>query len=133
MAVKKVGGEGWTMESDPGYVSSSGRASVRIMDAEVVASCHADEESLFRAAENCPKAPLLDAEPFSRQRGACAYSGTRGMVKVPSGKVAVQVEWESICTFRDGEPQITAKVLTPESLRRVYRRRAAEYARLAGD
>ena len=122
----------WTMDSDDGYVPSSGYGRVCLVDRERIANLLNYEDLLFDVVVEEPplrEEQLDDPKRYLHTHGACRYRGVSGTCKVPQGMVAVQLEYYNICT-RDG-PEYYARVLNPEDLAEYYRSLATRYTELS--
>ena len=137
--MKKVGVEIWTMDSDPGYRSSDGRASVALVprerEQELAAAASEGERALYDFAHGFPRVKadgLIDTEPYERRSGVCNYSGVTGVLEYDDAAlIPVVIEYKNVCT-RD-RVYYRAEVLDSDSLRKLYQDRAEKYARLAKD
>lgn len=130
----------WNMESDPGYVSSSGWQRAVIVPADKIsAGAYEDPRAFFdfacvatteEWATRILRKAIIDREPYNSKSGVCSYSGYKGLVAVPKGCVLIVYHYEDIST-RDGT-LVGAKVVGgKEALSKFYRQRADHYTRLA--
>ena len=126
----KVKVELMNMDSDPGYVPSSGHTDAVLVSAEDAARCGGDSDALFDLGGDQITVEMLeDVEKRTARTGVLNYHTTTGVFDVTEGKVVVQKNYENICTSNGAS--YNAWIVEPQSLRKLYEKRAAAYKRLA--
>ena len=123
------------MDSDPGYVPSSGWADAYLVPLDPAANLEVGPDTMYNLAQTEGRvvelAELSDIEPIEWHVGVCNYIGHKGTLEVPDGYVAVQLEHRDICTANNVDN--SAEILNPGSLNALYEERAEKYRRLADE
>ena len=121
-----------SMDSDPGYVASSGYQEAVLVEIDEVVPCGNDPEALWElSGEQIGEEHLSDLETRSRRSGVLNYNYVSGIYAVPEGHIVVQRRSENICTHNHGYPERHAWVVNEASLLELYEERAKEYRQLA--
>ncbi len=118
------------MSSDPGYVPSSGATWAEMVPSPDAVKCASDSAALFALTGRAVRLDdLADVQIKSFKRGACNYTQRVGVYDLRRGFTIVQKSRFDIST--NDQVEYNAWVVEPESLKKLYERRAKEYAELA--
>lgn len=127
----KVAIELMNMWSAAGYRQSNGMTWAIIVPANEVIAYGDDSDALLNAkGADITEEMLSDVQHRTLHRGELTWKYTTGVLDVPDGHVVIQKEWINICT--DDKPSRRAWIVNVDkSMKKLYKERAEEYARLA--